>query len=431
MFQKFLTMQTAQLGRVSRFFVFQLKLWIHCVRQLGQNRSMQQAAALSYHTIFGIVPLAVVILMIFQLFPAYNEVGDKVRKIVYDQAHLSTIEYKTAEGKIVMLTEYLDSIVNQFLAGFNKGTVTILSGVLIIWAALGLLTTIEKTFNDIWRVPRGRNIVHRVVNYWAMLSLGPLLLGTAILMSTHFAFVSQIQKSVFSHIAPDIISYLIALAAFFACYMILPNTKISYRAGLWGAAVGALVFTIAKWGFRIYVIKYIPYNSLYGVIGLIPLSIFWIYISWIIVLFGLNLTYTTQHLKSLDEAEIAASIQIEENFIANDWTAISIVREISESSSSNKNPVTADYLCSKFSMPYEFCEKILNLLVENNIIAKTSEPKVGYVLLSDPENIKLSDISNAVCQAGYCKPAEESLRFNEIHKSQIENLSKISLKQLL
>ena len=88
-----LSTPTTQLGKASRFVVFQIKLWTHCARLLKKNRAGQQAAALSYHTIFGIVPLAIVMLLVFQSFPAYEDTGYKVKNLVYEQLHLSTIEY--------------------------------------------------------------------------------------------------------------------------------------------------------------------------------------------------------------------------------------------------------------------------------------------------------------------------------------------------
>ncbi len=82
---------TAQLGKAGRFVVFQIKLWSHCARLLKLNRAGQQAAALSYHTIFGLVPLAIVTLLLFQSFPAYSDIGEKVKSFVYEQARRSIL----------------------------------------------------------------------------------------------------------------------------------------------------------------------------------------------------------------------------------------------------------------------------------------------------------------------------------------------------
>ncbi|MFA5239239.1 MAG: YhjD/YihY/BrkB family envelope integrity protein, partial [Phycisphaerae bacterium] len=186
MLEKILTMPTEQLGRASRFLVFQVKLWWHCARLLIKNRAGQQAAALSYHTIFGLVPLAVVILLIFQMIPAYSGVGDKVKGLIYEQLHLSTIEYTDAGNpeKSTKLTEHLDNVVGRVFTGLNEGTIALLSVVLIVLAAVALLSTIERAFNNIWHVGKGRSFLQRIINYWVFLTFGPLLLGAGIGIAT-------------------------------------------------------------------------------------------------------------------------------------------------------------------------------------------------------------------------------------------------------
>jgi membrane protein len=431
-----LTTPTEQLGKVSRFVVFQIKLWSHCARLLKKNRSGQQAAALSYRTIFGIVPLAIVMLLIFQSFPAYSDIGEKVKSMVYDVLNLTTIEYTTAmpDGgeKTEMLTEYFDSIVGSFFTGVNKGSITLISGLIVIWAALALLSTIERAFNNIWHVGRGRGFLHRIINYWALLTLGPLLLGVGIYIATQSSALGEIQKKVLSNIAPVVLSYIISTVAFFLLYFVLPNTKVQAKAAIWGAAVAALVWALAKWGFGVYVTRLIPYSKVYGVLGLIPLSVFWIYISWLIVLFGLQLTFTTQHLKSLDAAEIAGVKKTEEYFIANDLTAINIVREIAAAFEANNAPVEAEVVCSKLNIPAEFGDKILNHLVDSELIVKTSEPKVGFLPAKDPENIRLSDISEAVAAVGFAQsPTDQPASLQQITRSQRGALAQHNLKQLL
>jgi len=434
MLKKLLSTPTAQLGRAGRFVVFQIKLWWHCVRLLIRNRAGQQAAALSYHTIFGLVPLAIVTLLMFQTFPAYKGVGDRVKGLVYKQLHLSTIEYpdpSNPEGRI-KLTEHLDKIVSRVFTGLSEGTIAMFSGVILIWAALALLLTIERAFNNIWGVGRGRSFLHRVINYWALLTLGPLLLGFGIYITTRYSAVGRLQRTVLTHIGPAILSYMVATVAFFLLYFILPNTKVKARAALFGAAVGALIWSIAKWGFGLYVTKLIPYSQVYGVLGLIPLGVFWIFITWFIVLFGLQLTFTTQHLKTLDAAEIDAARKTEDYFIANDLTAINIVREIAAAFENNNAPVEPQVICSKLNIPAEFSDKILGHLVGSGLIVKTSEPKVGFVPAKDPVNIRLSDIADAVAKVGFAQSVTEQPEvLEQITRSQRSALSEYNVKQIL
>ena len=138
MLKKLLSTPTTQLGKAGRFAVFQIKLWSHCARLLKINRASQQAAALSYYTIFGIVPLGIVVLLFFQSLSA-QDVGQNVKNIVYDHLELREIRYPAEDGSEVQLTEHLDRIVQQFFEGLNKGSLTFITAIIVIWAALALL----------------------------------------------------------------------------------------------------------------------------------------------------------------------------------------------------------------------------------------------------------------------------------------------------
>jgi len=430
--KELLSTPTTQLGKAGRFAVFQIKLWSHCARLLRKNRSGQQAAALSYHTLFGIVPLAIVILLVFQLFPAYQDTGENLKSLIYQQLHLTTIEYPTETEEKVMLTDHLDRIVTDFFAGVNKGSITLVSLVIVIWAALALLSTIERAFNNIWHVARGRNFLHRTINYWAILTLGPILIGLGIYATRSYAALGQIQQTILSHIGPGLLSYLVTMVAFFLLYFVLPNVKVQARAAIWGAAVAALVWMLAKLLFGSYVTGFIPYSKIYGVLGLIPLGVFWIYITWLIVLFGLQLTFTTQHLKTLDAAQMAAAGKREQYFIANDFTAINIVREIADAFEKNRAPISAEVICSKLDIPADFSGKLLDHLVAGGLIARTSEPAVGFIPAKDPANIRLSDITEAVAAVGFAQPkADQPDSLQQIAQSQREALAQYNLKQIL
>jgi len=432
MLKRLLSTPTAQFGKAGRFVVFQIKLWSHCAKLLEQNRAAQQAAALSYHTIFGIVPLAIVMLLIFQSFAAYEDVGQNVKSLIYDHLNLSGIKSTLPGGEEKMLTDFIDDIIEGFFTGLDKGSLTMVSGILVIWAALALLSTIEKAFNNIWHVARGRSFLHRIINYWAILTLGPLLLGAGLYISTQYAALGQLQKTLLSHIGPAVLSYIVATVAFFLLYFVLPNTKVHAKAAIWGAAVAALVWTVAKWGFGEYVTVFIPYSNVYGIVGLVPLGVLWIFITWLIVLFGLQLTFTTQHLKTLDAAEITAARKTEEYFLANDLTAINIVREIAAAFEQNQAPVAPEVIFSKLNIPAEFGDKILTYLVTKDLIAKTSDPKVGFLPAKDPANIKLSDIADAVAVASFAQStADQTQALDQISQSQRTLLSKYSVKQIL
>jgi len=433
MFKKLITTPTEKLGKFSRFVIYQLRLWRQCTKLLKKNHAGQQAAALSYHTIFGLVPLAIVMLLIFQSLGTSQELGEKVKSFLYKQAHLSTIEIPDPAGadRTVKLTEHIDSISSRFFTAVYKGSITILSSIIVVWVALALLGTIESAFNNIYHVPRGRSFIRRMVNYWTLLTLGPLLLALGMYVTARFAPVGRIQTSITQHVGPAALSYIISALGFFFLYFVLPNTRVSARAAVWGAMVAALVWSVVKWLFGFYVTEYQPYSTIYGALALFPLSVLWIYISWMIVLFGLQLTFTTQHLKTLDAAEIAAAHKSEEHFLANDFTVINVMVEVCRAFRAGVGPISAETICSKLSLPAEFGEKVLEHLVTERLLAKTSEPVSGFLPTREPENIRLSEVSAAVASAGFGRQGEELPEaLKQILQNQQDTLAQYNLEQI-
>jgi len=442
--EEFLSTPTAQLGKAGRFLVFQIKLWSHCARLLKKNRYGQQAAALSYHTLFGLVPLAIVSLLIFKSFPAYSSVGEEVKNWIYKQANFSAFESPAAdvpEGTTgvesgseqkIALTEHLDNIVARFFTETNTGHIGLFSILIVIWAAIALLSTIEKSFNNIWHVAAGRNLLQRIVSYWAVLTLGPLLLGVGIYVVTRYSRIDSINQTALANVAPLVLSYLVATVAFFLLYYVLPNTKVKVTAALWGAAIAAVVWIAAKNVFGYCITELHLYMTVYGVMALIPMTVVWIYITWLTTLFGLQLTYTTQHLQTLDDAEIAAAKKNEEYFIANDLTVINIAREIAAAFETDQAPVAPETICSRLDIPAEFGEKILDHLVNSNLIVRTSEPKAGFLPARDPANIRLSEIAESVAAAGLAQSTSDwPAAARQVTQSQRTVLAQHTLKQIV
>ncbi len=427
--KELLATPSTQLNRASRLAVFQIKLWSHCARLLKKNRSAQQAAALSYHTIFGVVPLAIVMLLIFQSIPAYGDIREKMTDWVYEWANLRVFKTPAAEGEQAgqtkALTDHIDRIVARFFAEENKGSIGLFSVMIVIWAALVLLITIEKSFNNIWHVASGRNFLHRIISYWAVLTLGPLLVGVGIYVVTQ-------RVTVFPQITSSLLSYGVAIILFFLLYYVLPNTKVNAKAAIWGAVVAALVWTGAKGAFGFCITELKLYSTVYGALAIIPMTVLWIYITWLIVLFGLQLTYTTQHLKTLDADEIAEAKETEEHFIANDLTLINIVREITTAFENNQAPIASEVICSKLDLPGEFGEKILDHLVDRGLIVRTSDPAIGYVPAKDPANMRLSEIAEATAAAGFAQSTTEwSPSLKKTTQSQHRVLARHTLKETL
>jgi membrane protein len=273
--------------------------------------------------------------------------------------------------------------------------------------------------------------VQRTINYWALLTLGPLLLGLGFYANTHYLTQAHIQDGVMGYLRP-VLPYMTSVAALFFLYFVMPNAKVSARAAIWAAAVAAVVWTGAKYALGAYIRWFIPYQAIYGVMGLVPLAVMWIYVTWLIVLFGLQLTYATQHLKTLDAADIAEMKRRDECFIANDLTVMRVMAYIMGQFEIKKCPVTVQMLCERLEMPADFTEKLLDYLVTDGLLFRTSEPDTGYTPATEGGNISLAVISQAVAKVSFAQDIhEDDDKLKQIIASQQGTLQQHTLMSVL
>ncbi|PKL48361.1 MAG: hypothetical protein CVV39_04495 [Planctomycetes bacterium HGW-Planctomycetes-1] len=433
MFEKILSIPTNELGKFTRFLIFQIRLWPQCVKLLRKNHAGQQAAVLSYNTIFGIVPLAIVMLLIFHSLGTFEDIGARLRDFIYEQTFIKNVQYP-ADPNIstekVSLAQKIDEFTTGFYDNLNKGSITVISCAIIVWAAIALLVTIENSFNAIWGVNRGRNLIRRITNYWTFLTLGPLLFGVAAYVNTSYSIAGNLSKSIFTYVGPAV-PFAITFIGLFALYILMPNAKVSYKAAAWGAIIASLAWLIAKWAFGLYMVRLIPYSKVYGVLGLIPLGVLWIYINWLIVLFGLQLTFTTQNLKTLEEAEKAASKLRQDYFLATDLQVIDIMKFICTAFEKKNAPVPAELICSQLNLPPDFTQKVLEHLVKAGLLLKTADPAAGFAPATMAENVKLSDIYDAVKNASFVAPGDQSEVIQQITENYRQTLSQYTVKNLM
>jgi membrane protein len=432
MLKKIFSIPTNKLGRFANFMLFQIRLWPQCIKLLRKNKAGQQAAALSYHTIFGLVPLVIVMLMVFNWLGAFNDLGVQLRDFIYEQTFIKNIRYPADAnnpGQTISMAQKIDEFTTGFYEKLNKGSITFISSLIIIWAAISLIGTIEKAFNSIWHVERGRNFIRRITNYWTLLTLGPVLLGLAVYINAKYSIAGQLKENLFVYIGP-VIPFVITVLGLFILYMLMPNAKVSAKAAIWGAAVAAIVWTAAKWGFGFYVLK-LPYSRIYGLLGLVPLGILWIYLTWLIVLFGLQLTFTTQHLKTIEEAELASAKTREESFLATDLHVMNMVNLIFREFEKRNAPVPCELISSHLNLPVDLTDKILNHLTKAGILLKAADPAIGFTPSTVAENITLADISDAVNTASFIRPADQSATLTQLSSERREKLAQYTIRSAM
>lgn len=258
-----------------------MKDWLRFCRALIlrfiEDRGTSSAAALTYTTLFAVVPMMTVTFAMLSAIPAFQGVGEDIQGFIFRNFVPST-------GETVQ--EYLREFTTQArqLTWFGVGLLAV--------TAILMLVTIEKTFNVIWRVRQPRRGVSSFLLYWAILSLGPLLLGAGFAVSTYITSLSMISGPNALLGAKTILGFmplLSSVAAFTLLYAAVPNTRVPLRHALLGGLFAAVLFEIAKAMFGLYVRLFPGYQLIYGAFATVPLFLLWIYLSWLIVLLGAEL----------------------------------------------------------------------------------------------------------------------------------------------
>lgn len=225
-----------------------------------------------------------------------DSVADASRQEVDSRAEELANEQKARREQEDKIRSALTSA-TAMVSSIDFASIGVFGLLLFIYAAVALADSTEYLFNRVFEAPTQRPIHIRLAIHWSIITLGSGLLAMSLYMSSQV--IDSIGIGAESALR-DILQHFVAFGAswvlLFLLYALMPNTNVSVRASAIGALVAALLWEAAKFGFQIYVTKAVPYSAIYGSIGLIPLFLFWIYVTWLIVLFGLILTHTLQTL---------------------------------------------------------------------------------------------------------------------------------------
>ncbi len=253
-------------------------LALHASRRFRGDRCLAVAASLSYTTLLAIVPLAAVGLATFSAFPVFEGVQETLQKFLFSN-------FVPAAGEIVREN------LTKFVA--NTGQLTAIGIVILTVTALMLLSTIEESFNVIWRQSAPRRLTIRLMTYWAILTLTPLLIGGSLALSSYIFTITQVLR-IEAFEGPlgglvRILPFVLSAVGFAFLYVIMPNRQVRWRHALAGGVTAAVLFQVLKFLFVLYVTNFPSFETIYGAVSAIPLFLIWMYVTWCTVLVGAEL----------------------------------------------------------------------------------------------------------------------------------------------
>jgi len=256
-------------NRAGDFLRFLRYVW----HQFQQDRCVDTAAALTYQTLFAVVPLLTVTYSIFAVFSSFSGLSEQIEDFVFSHFIPDT-------GTIVQ--EYLHAFSEQARELTEAGIV------FLVVTAFLMLFTIERIFNQIWKVDESRHGLQRFLLYWGVLSLGPLLVGLAVIVSTYLLSLPLLSDVAETTRFLKWIPLLLNVGVFTLIYVAVPNCKVSLKHGITGGLIVAVVFEVAKLLFS-RIVAMSSFEFIYGAFATVPLFLFWIFLAWNMILLGAEL----------------------------------------------------------------------------------------------------------------------------------------------
>jgi membrane protein len=254
-------------------------LFLFAKRRLNEERLPQVAGSLTFTTTLALVPLLTIVLAIFTTFPIFSSF----------RASLEGYFVQT-----VMPKGIANTIIGNLTQFASKATrLSAVGAVALLFTSSAMMATVERAFNQIWRVKRTRPIAQRVLMYWALLTLGPLLFGLSLTVTSQlFLATGGVMATVplLGALFYTAVSLALTTGAYTLLYMAVPHRFVDWRDAVWGGLVAAVAFEIAKRLFGVFIKQFPNYTIIYGALAALPLFLLWMYLSWMITLVGALIT---------------------------------------------------------------------------------------------------------------------------------------------
>lgn len=347
------------------------------VTEITTKRILNRAAALTYSTLLAMVPVMAVVFAIARGF-GYSKYIE--------------LWFRDALSSQPQVADIIIGFVNSYLVHTKSGVILGLGLVFMLWTVLMLVSQVETTFNDIWQVKTPRSVFRTFTDYVALLFLVPIVLvllsGISIFMAT---MAHDMDESV---VLGPMMRFLIALspyviisAIFTAMYVFMPNTKVSLRAAVFP---GVLAGVAMQWLQMFYIHSQIwvsSYNAIYGSFAALPLFMLWIQFSWIICLFGAELSFAMQNMEHFAVPVRAADLSHRYRLMLSAMLMSLICKRYGK----GEEPYTALQLKLETGLPIRVANDLLYDLCEAHLLNEYSR---GDEKGEDPVFVPAEDLAN-------------------------------------
>ncbi len=364
------------------FFSQSVQLLSLALKGFFRNRCILWAAALTYTTVFALIPLLAVTFSLFHAFGGLKELEEKIRPLILK------VIVPGAQEKFI-------STIDSLIERLNAGAIGAVGTLLVFLAGILLLGQLEIILNEIWGLKKHRPFFYRFALYWTAITFGPPLLALSIAIPPtlqSYRAVSWLEH----YINLDFISllpYLFIWCAFTGIYTFMPNTKVKFSSAALGGIVGGTVWQIAGMGFTLYTSKVVVYSKFYGSLGFIPLFFLWLFISWSIFLVGAELSFAFQNFGLLRKG-----LKIyDPSYKEREYLSLRILLLIGRSFLAGEKPLTHKDIANHLRLPLNLTKELISFLVNGKLLIELDDyGQREYLPARSLDMIKMSDIVRVV-----------------------------------
>ena len=338
--------------------------------RLIRHQAPQNAAALTFTSLLSLVPLMTVTLAIFSAFPVADRVYEIVQEFVFEN-------FVPASSEV--LQQHLAEFISKASGLTGPGSAFLLV------VALMMMHNIDVALNQIWEVKARRSFASKFLVYWAVLSLGPVLIGASVFVTSYLISLPVVSEAASTGAGSRLLGLTPVLAsavAFTMMYQLVPYRRVRFAHAVAGGVFAAVLFEFAKRGFGFYIAQFPTYQAIYGALASIPIFLVWVYLSWIVVLLGAEVTHCLgiYRWSAGDQGRCRTGM----------GDAVAVLLALDEAAARGRAPTTVELAARHHRWMEPQLEDLLTILKESHWVHLTDDG--GWVLARRLSDATLADL---------------------------------------
>ena len=377
------------LPRVKAFFLRYLRVMLLAFQEFESDQCHQKASALTYYSLLSIVPL---IAMVFGVAKGFG-LEELIQNQITQMAQRANWQADVVDRLITFSHSLLENAKGGLIAGVGV--------ILVFWTVISILGHIEESFNDIWEVKQARSLKRKFGDFISIMVLAPFL---QIISSTVAVIVASnvkvvVQKIALLGIFAPLITFLLQLLPYVSIwtllamlYLVMPNTRVPWKSGILAGVITGTIFQIVQWIYIKFQIGAASYGAIYGSFAALPLLLAWLQLSWMIVLFGAEIAWATEHYETYGYHPDYSKISLSSKKLL----VLRIFHLLVKRFSQGEKPLTAGEISHTLEIPVRLVRNLLHELTRAGVVTETAREKSHEVAFQPGKTIENLTVKNVL-----------------------------------